>query len=109
MSSTRTPALCAKNFAADKGDTVVWTNPDVNCTVSKDGTNPFPFISNPPSAGSSININPAPPTPAPTVTVNVDGTASGTVYYYQISCCDSANPIHTVTVGDGFERRKHPK
>jgi hypothetical protein len=97
--SVRTPTLCASNFNAEKGDTVEWQEPEVNCIVSQNGSNAFPFISDPPSDDNSININPEPPTPKPSVIVDVDPSA--TPYSYEISCCQSAdNPVHTVTVTD---------
>jgi len=97
--AVRTPALCEPDFSAEKGDTVEWQNPVVNCIVSQDGTNPFPFISDPPNDDNSINISPAPPKPAPKIIVDVD--PSTTPYNYQITCCEIAtNPVHTVTVTD---------
>jgi hypothetical protein len=102
--SVRTPVLCALNFDAEKGDTVEWKNPAVDCIVSQAGTDTFPFISDPPSNGNSININPAPPTPKPSVIVDVD--ASTTPYTYEISCCLQGNPVHTVTVTDSLSRHK---
>jgi len=106
MGTIRTPALCALNFDADKGDSVEWKNATTNCIVSQNGTDPFPFSSSNPDEGVSNNINPSPPTPVPTVIVIADGTSAGKAYNYQISCCSQQNPVHTVTVTDTLSRSK---
>lgn len=97
---TQNPLLCAETFNANQGDQVQWQNPVTDCTISQDGTNPFPFASIPPSdPPNSINISPAPPFPVPKIMVTAP--ASATPYTYVISCCDEDSGVHSVTVGDG--------
>jgi len=105
--SVRQPQLCAADFPAKQGDEVQWQNPTLDCIVSQDGNNTFPFASIPPgNPANSININPSIP-PAPQVMVVVP--PSTTPYSYQISCCPQQNPVHTVTVSDGAVGRKKSK
>lgn len=96
---TRTPLLCVDNFNANEGDQVQWQNPVTNCTISQDGTNPFPFSSIPPcDPPNCINISPPPPIPVPKILVTAP--ASATPYTYVVSCCEDEQGVRSVTVVD---------
>jgi len=84
MPSTHNINLC-DNWEAGAGDSVNWqTIPSSctatsKCTITQDGSNPWPFKEAAPiSIPSASNSN----------TLRTD-LSSGTVYYYNVSCCST--------------------
>jgi hypothetical protein len=84
--TTRTPNVC-NSFSANRGDPIQWGGvPASGCTISQDGSNPWPF-----SVGPPIHL----PTSS-TVTIK-SGLATGT-YSFNPECC-TQRVIKTVQVG----------
>jgi hypothetical protein len=73
------------SFSAKPGDIIEWTNIQPGCTVSQDGSNPWPFTVPPP-------ITP----PAPGGVGIKIGLPPGT-YCFIVSCCEKTRVCITIT------------
>jgi hypothetical protein len=100
MPSTHSVGIC-EDFTARAGDSVNWTGIPSSCssdygscTVSQDGSTPWPF-----QQASPIII------PSPS-NVPLRGDLAPGEYTYEVNCCDAANTVHTVTIVNGVGAHK---
>jgi hypothetical protein len=94
-STVRTPNMCS-NFSGNPGDPVQWQGVPASCTISQVTSGhpdlTFPFT---PAQGSNGSYYISLPT---LTTITIGSTLAAGTYYFNVSCCTTAQAVHSVNV-----------
>ncbi len=93
-STVRTPNICS-NFSGNPDDPVQWQGVPASCTISQ-VTSGYPNLTFPftPAQGSNGSYYISLPT---ATTIKIGSHPAGT-YYFNVSCCTTAQAVHSVNV-----------